>query len=253
MAQLPTIRVARVEDRKALKTFVRLPAPLYRDDPAWVAPLMFERLGLLAKDKNPYFEHAVAEYWIAYRDGRPVGRISAQVDALAQQLHGQGTGHFGFVEAPDDPAVFGALFAAAESWLRDRDMVRALGPFNLSINEECGLLVDGFEHPPRIMMGHARPYYGARLEGLGYRKAKDLRAYELEATREVPDSVQRILRRAEGRSPSAAATAPTPGCWLDWPSSTCWRSMTGCSHRCAMPSDATCSRSSKTAPNAPRP
>ncbi len=114
ISESASIRIERVTNRKALKTFVGLPAPLYRDDPAWVAPLMFERLNLLAKDKNPYFEHAAADYWIAYRDGEPVGRISAQIDELAQDGHGQGTGHFGFVEAPDDPTVFRALFETAE-------------------------------------------------------------------------------------------------------------------------------------------
>src|SRR5262245_851026 len=191
------IRIERVTTRKALKTFVGLPAPLYRDDPAWVAPLTFERLKLLARDKNPYFEHAAADYWIAYRDGDPVGRISAQIDELAQGGHGQGTGHFGFVEAPDDPAVFRALFATAEAWLQDRGMMRVLGPFNLSINEECGLLIDGFDDRPRIMMNHARPYYAARIEGLGYRKAKDLWAYDLDAVAEPPPSVLRIVRQAE--------------------------------------------------------
>jgi hypothetical protein len=191
------IRIERVTNRKALKTFVGLPAPLYRDDPVWVAPLMFERLNLLAKDKNPYFEHAAADYWIAYRDGEPVGRISAQIDELAQRGHGQGTGHFGFVEAPDDPAVFRALFETAEAWLRGRGMVRVLGPFNLSINEECGLLIDGFEDRPRIMTSHARPYYAARIEGLGYRKAKDLWAYDLDAVAELPKNVLRIVRKAE--------------------------------------------------------
>jgi len=158
---------------------------------------MFERLKLLAKNKNPYFEHAVADYWIAYRDGEPVGRISAQIDELAQHGQGPGTGHFGFVEAPDDLAVFRALFETAEAWLRDRGMVRVRGPFNLSINEECGLLVDGFEDRPRIMMSHARPYYAERIEGLGYRKAKDLWAYDLDAVAELPENVLRIVRRAE--------------------------------------------------------
>jgi len=196
--RLGNLRVERVTDRRSLKTFVRLPAPLYRDDPAWVAPLMFERLGILDKNKNPFFEHAVAEYWIAYREGQPVGRISAQVDDLAQKMHGEGTGHFGFIEAPEDPAVFEALFDTAESWLRERGMTRSVGPFNLSINEESGLLVDGFEHPPMIMTPHALPYYGASLEKLGYRKAKDLRAYEVDAARTLPDSVRRLLRRAAG-------------------------------------------------------
>lgn len=158
---------------------------------------MFERLYLLAKDKNPYFEHAAADYWIAYRDGEPVGRISAQIDELAQDSHGQGTGHFGFVEAPDDPAVFRALFETAEAWLQDRGMVRVLGPFNLSINEECGLLIDGFHDRPRIMMSHSRPYYAARIEGLGYRKAKDLWAYDLDARAEFPKNILRIVRKAE--------------------------------------------------------
>jgi hypothetical protein len=197
ISESASIRIERVTNRKALKTFVGLPAPLYRDDPAWVAPLMFERLNLLAKDKNPYFEHAAADYWIAYRDGEPVGRISAQIDELAQDGHGQGTGHFGFVEAPDDPTVFRALFETAEGWLQDRGMVRVLGPFNLSINEECGLLIDGFKDRPRIMMSHARPYYAARIEGLGYRKAKDLWAYDLDAVAELPENVLRIVRKAE--------------------------------------------------------
>ena len=193
------IRVERVTNRTALKTFIELPAPLYRDDPAWVAPLMFERLNLLSRDKNPYFEHAAADYWIAYRDGEPVGRISAQIDALAQDGHGAGTGHFGFVEAPDDPAVFAALFETAEAWLQDRGMARVLGPYNLSINEECGLLIDGFNDRPRIMMNHARPYYAARIEELGYRKAKDLWAYDLDALADLPENVLRLVHKAEAR------------------------------------------------------
>jgi hypothetical protein len=192
-----SIRIEKVMDRAGLKRFVRLPTPLYREDPAWVAPLMTERLELLSKDKNPYFEHAEGDYWIAYCAGEPVGRISAQVDELVQRTHGSRTGHFGFVEAPDDPAVFRALFETAESWLKDRGMVRVLGPFNLSINEECGLLVAGFEHRPRVMMGHARPFYAANIEALGYRKAKDLWAFDLDSVPEFPEPAQRILRRAE--------------------------------------------------------
>ena len=195
---MPSLRLQRVEDRPTLKRFLDMPAGLYASDPHWVRPLLFERLQHLDPQKNPYFEHAEVAYWLALRGERPVGRISAQVDELVQELHGEGIGHFGFVEAPDDPAVFEALFEAAESWLRDRGMVRVLGPFNLSINEECGLLVDGFEHPPQIMTGHARPYYGPSLERLGYRKAKDLRAYEVDVIPKLPDGIQRILRRAEG-------------------------------------------------------
>ena len=111
----------------------------------WTPPLRFERHDVLGKDKNPYFQHAEAAYFIARMDGRPVGRISAQVDALAQVHQGPGTGHFGFLDAVDDPLVFDALFEAAETWLRERGMTRVLGPFSLSINEESGLLVEGFD------------------------------------------------------------------------------------------------------------
>ena len=112
------IRVELVTDKKGLKQFIRMPRPLYADDPAAVVPLDFERMGVLDKSENPYFEHAEAEYWMAYRGEKPVGRISAQVDQLAQKYHGEGTGHFGFIEAEDDPEIFKVLFETAESWLR---------------------------------------------------------------------------------------------------------------------------------------
>ncbi len=195
-AVAPNIRIERVESKRDLKAFIDVPRELYRDDPAWVAPLRFERMGVLDKSKNPYFDHARAEYWIAYKDNDPVGRISAQVDDLAQDWHGEGTGHFGFIESPDDPAVFKALFNAAENWLHDQGMTRVMGPFNLSVNEECGLLVDGFEHPPRLLMGHALPYYEARVEEQGYSACKTMYAYDLDIRREWPERTRRILAKA---------------------------------------------------------
>lgn len=191
------IRIERVTDKKGLNTFIDLTRPIYADDPNWVPPLKFERMGVLDKEKNPYFEHAKAEYWIAYKNGKPVGRISAQVDDLAQDSQGKGTGHFGLIEGPDDPAVFQALFETAENWLREQGMTRSLGPFNLSVNEECGLLTKGFETPPMIMMGHARPYYTGRVEELGYSSAKKLYAYDLDVMQEFPERTQRILRKGK--------------------------------------------------------
>jgi len=190
------IRVERVTDKKSLNQFIDMPRLLYRDDPAWVAPLKFERMGVLDKKKNPYFDHAKAEYWLAWQGNNIVGRISAQVDDLAQTHQGQGTGHFGFIEAIDDPAVFKVLFETAENWLREQGMARAMGPFNLSVNEETGLLIEGFEHPPRLLMGHARPYYGPRLEELGYGTAKNLLAYDLNIVEDFPAKTQRILDKA---------------------------------------------------------
>jgi len=186
---------------------------------------MFERLKLLAKDKNPYFQHAMADYWIAYHDGEPVGRISAQIDELAQDGHGQGTGHFGFVEAPDDPAVFRALFETAEAWLQDRGMVRALGPFNLSINEECGLLIDGFEDRQRIMMSHARPYYAARIEGsegnINALRAPSPRPRSQAITPPAPHPAAPLEPQAQ-RSPARRARPPAPR--PPYSRSTRWRS-----------------------------
>lgn len=192
-----SLSVDQVTGKSDIDAFIAVPWALYSDDPNWIPPLRFERKEFLNPSKNPYFEHAKAAFWLARRGGQVVGRISAQIDELAQTHHGPGTGHFGLIEAPDDPEVFSALFHAAESWLTDNGMTRALGPFNLSVNEECGLLIDGFDEPPRVMMGHAKPYYGTRIEALGYAKEKDLWAYDLSVASEFPKNVQKILRRAE--------------------------------------------------------
>ena len=123
-----SLHIQPVEDRQALKQFLQMPARLYARDPHWVQPLMFERLEHLNPKKNPYFEHAEVAFWLAFRDGRPVGRISAQVDRLHLERHRDATGQFGFLEAEDDPEVFAALFEAAEAWLKARGMRRATGP-----------------------------------------------------------------------------------------------------------------------------
>ena len=190
------VQVAEVKSKADLETFINVPWKIYEGDPYWVPPLRFERRDMLDRDKNPFFQHAEAAYFIARMDGRPVGRISAQVDKLAQQYQGEGTGHFGFLDAVDDPLVFDALFEAAENWLRERGMTRVIGPFSPSINEESGLLVEGFDEPPRVLMGHARPYYGEHVEELGYAKVQDLWAYDLNITHEFPSNVQRILDKA---------------------------------------------------------
>jgi hypothetical protein len=165
-------------DSKAeLERFIRVPMRLSADDPRYVAPLMFERREALSRKVNPFFQHADAQFWLARRDGRDVGRISAQIDHLAKTDPAAPAGYFGMIAAEDDPEVFGALFKTAEDWLRERGRVQALGPFNLSVNEEVGLLVEGFDTPAMLMMGHDQPYAGGRIEALGYAKAKDVYAY----------------------------------------------------------------------------
>ena len=172
--------------------FIRLPAALYGADPNFVPPLLLEREEALSPKKNPYFQHAEAKFWLARRDGRDVGRISAQIDRLVKDPE---VGHFGMLVAEDDPAAIGALFAAAEGWLRERGRKRVLGPFNLSINEESGLLVDGFDTPPMLLMGHDARYLGGRVEAQGYAKAKDLFAYIVDTAGSLPDSAQRFIAK----------------------------------------------------------
>jgi GNAT superfamily N-acetyltransferase len=185
-----------VASRRDLIRFLELPAVLYRDDSAWVPPLLFERLNHLDPKHNPFFAHADVQFWIAERGGQAVGRISAQMNRPGQGRDGDDReGHFGFLEAEDSKEAFAALLGTAEAWLRARGAVRSLGPFSLSINDESGLLIDGFETPPFVMMGHARRYYATRVEQQGYAKAKDIVAYLYDLTAEPAPSVQAFMSK----------------------------------------------------------
>ena len=190
------VRIVPATTRSDRDRFIRVPFALYADDPNWVPPLIVERRAHLDPAANPFFRHAEAALFLAERGGRTVGRISAQADSLALRQYGAPIGHFGFLEAEDDPAVFAALLGAAEDWLRERGMRRVRGPLSFSINDEVGLLIDGFDTPPSMMMGHARPYYAARLAALGYAKAKDLYAYEFRLDRDpLPRAARRQVER----------------------------------------------------------
>ncbi len=192
-----SVQIIKVEGRRALNEFIRLPWSLYRDDPMWVPPLMMERREHLSP-KNPYFKHASYCSWLAYRDSRPVGRISAQKDSLYLDRYRNATGFFGMLEAEDNTRTFQTLLGKAESWLRNQGMQRISGPFNLSVNQELGLLVDGFDTPPSLMMGHARPYYGSRLEENGYAKEKDLLAYLSYMDFKPSAAMQSVTRHEKG-------------------------------------------------------
>lgn len=190
------VAVVPVTGRAALEAFIRLPERLMRDDPAWVAPLRMERRAALSPAKNPYFRHATATFWLALRDGRPVGRVSAQQDRLDPPLpDGSPAGHFGMLAAEDDPAVFAALLRTAETWCAERGTRRITGPFNLSVNEETGLLVAGFETPPMLMMPHDPPYAGRHLERLGYERERDLLAYRVETAPPASPAAAHLVAR----------------------------------------------------------
>jgi len=192
------VQITAVSDRRSLDDFIEVPWAIYANDPHWVPPLRFERRQALARDQ-PFSQHADWQAFVAYRDGRPIARISAQVDRLHQERYHDRTGFFGFLEAPDDPAVFQALFATAEAWLRERGMTRVRGPFSLNVNQETGLLVEGFETPPYLMMGHAPRYYEARLRELGYVGVKGLLAYGVDVPYVPPPTLQAMLARQAGQ------------------------------------------------------
>jgi hypothetical protein len=179
--------------------FLRLPLAIQGADPAFVPPLvMAERLQLDPR-RNPHFDRAEIACWIVRRGGRAVGRISAHIDRVALEHGDPETGFFGHFEAEDDPEAADALLAAAEGWLRARGMARVRGPFEVSINDRCGLLVDGFETRPMLMMGHAPPHYARLLERCGYAKARDLLAYHTPVEPSLPPQGVRLARRLERR------------------------------------------------------
>jgi GNAT superfamily N-acetyltransferase len=191
------IAVTAVSTADELDRFIRLPMRLQKDDPNYIPPLVMERREALSPKTNPFFAHADVQLWLATQAGRDVGRISAQIDRLAPESLGR-AGHFGMIAAEDDPDIFTALFAEAEAWLRARGRDRALGPFNLSINEEVGLLVEGRDTPPMVMMGHDPAYVAGRVEALGYAKAKDVYAYVAETDAQLPP---RVLARVQRGAP----------------------------------------------------
>ncbi|MBA3576326.1 MAG: N-acetyltransferase [Sphingomonas sp.] len=185
-----------VKNKADRKAFVDLAWVVYRDDPAWVPPLKDEVHALITPGRNPWFEHAKAKLWLAERGGRPVGRISAQVDALVQRQMGDGTGQWGMFEALDEEAAL-ALIAIAEDWLRGEGMSRALGPVSLSIWDEPGLEILGFDEPPTVMMGHHRPEYQAWIEAAGYAKARDLLTYEVDIANWSDPMIDRLTAAGE--------------------------------------------------------
>src|SRR6187402_465476 len=165
-----SLRIVPLDPKADLDRFIKLPATFLGSDPAWIPPLHLERRLHLGAKTNPWFEHARWKAWLAYRGTKLVGRISAQIDSLHLELHKDDAGFFGMLDAEDNPETFAALMGAAEEWLRSEGIRRVRGPLSLSINDEVGLLVDGFDTSPYFMMGHSKPYYGTYIEQAGYHK-----------------------------------------------------------------------------------
>lgn len=173
------VEVRPVRSRGEQRTFIRLPWRLYAGSANWVPPLISERKRHLDRQRNPFFEHAQAEYFIAWRGREPVGRITAHVDQRLNEFQRNRWGLFGFFECRRDPEAVAALLDAAAEWLRERGRDRMLGPLDFSTNHECGLLIEGHELLPQILENWHHPYYRQLLEGQELVKAMDLYKWEI--------------------------------------------------------------------------
>lgn len=194
--------IRRVESSSDLTRFIDLPYRLHRTDPMWVPPFKAEVRKLLDRDTNPFFEHGTAEYFLAEREGTVVGRIAAITNRLHNELHADHVAFFGFFECINDFTVARALLDTASAWVGERGFDTIRGPMSFSVNDECGLLIDGFDTPNTIMMPHNPPYYLTLLETAGFRKAKDLVCLQggssiapVEAPERTARAVDLILKR----------------------------------------------------------
>jgi GNAT superfamily N-acetyltransferase len=195
------LEVRPVQSRTDLTTFIKLPWRLYRNERNWVPPLVFERRQFLDRRKNPFFQHAEAEYFLAWRDGRAVGRITAQVDRHFNEFQDNEWGMFGFFECEEDPEAAAALLATAESWLRARGRDRMVGPMSFTTNDECGVLIEGFDQLPTILTDYTHAYYPELLEGTGLTQAMDLFMWHLDVSdrSRVNQAIWDIAERVESK------------------------------------------------------
>jgi hypothetical protein len=192
--------VSAVATKADLKQFINLPKRLFAGHKGYIPHLDVERREAFSPTKNPLFQHVEVQFFLARRGGRVVGRITAQVDRASLERYADSTGHFGCLVAEDDPAIFNALFAAAEDWLKSKGMKRVTGPFSLSVNEEVGLLIDGFDSRPVLMVPYDPPYAGSRVEACGYAKIKDLFSYDYDV-QNAPETIgAKLMARAAWRA-----------------------------------------------------
>ena len=196
--QSDKIEIIPVTNRSQMLQFIKLPWSIYADDPAWIPPLRLERR-LHFSRFNPFFKSGSWQAWLACKNSRPVGRICAQINTLYQQHYGQENGHFGLIEGQQEGSIFAALTGTAEKWLAERNITRITGPYNFSVNQECGLLVEGFETPPVCLMPHSRKWYGPMLQQQGYIPEQDLLAYWVKIDFDAPPAMVSISGRYRDR------------------------------------------------------
>ncbi len=194
-----SIEVRPVRTRRERAAFIEVPWKTCGGDPNWVPPLRFDVRERINPRKNPFFEYGEAELFVAWKDGEPVGRISAHLNPRHEEIHGERMGFFGFFDAPDDVDVARALFDAAAGWLAERGRPRMRGPMSFTINDEIGVLVAGYDTPPMLLMTHNPPYYPRLFDECGFEKAKDLLAWHYDTRHEVPERARRLAALVEAR------------------------------------------------------
>jgi len=187
------LRIIEVRDKKALKEFIEFPYRLYRDDPNWVPPLRRD-IKFKFSRKNPFLEYADVQPFIAIRNNNIVGRITAIHNRRHSEFTGQKMGFFGFFDSIDDESVARAMISQVRGWLRERNLELMRGPMNFTSNDEWGVLVDGFDEPPMIMMPYNYKYYDEILIKCGMHKAKDLLAYIADVPESLDDKVYRVAQ-----------------------------------------------------------
>lgn len=191
------IEILPVEDEGTQREFLWFPYRLYRNHPYWVPPLLTAQKELFDISRHPFHRHGTVQRFLATRSARTVGRIAAILDPRYNEFHNENAGFFGFLEMIEDLAVASSLLETAREWLRQRGVDVIRGPVNPSTNYECGLLVDGFDSSPRVMMTYNYPYYARLVEQAGLRKAKDLLAYDVSAQSVRAGRVNALLERAK--------------------------------------------------------
>jgi GNAT superfamily N-acetyltransferase len=195
------VNIVTVSSKKDLLDFIKFSWKIYQNDKYWVPPLIFDKKKILDKTKNPFFKHAEMELFLARRNGELVGRIAAIKNDLHNKYHNDNVGFFGFFESINDQEVANALFDSAKKWLKEKGLTEMRGPANPSSNEEYGMLIDGFDDEPRIMMTYNPIYYLDLCNNYGFTKAKDLYAYKLENKKVIAsDKLRRVAEIAQKRS-----------------------------------------------------
>ncbi len=192
-----SVQVSRVDSAADRNAFIKFQWQIYRNDPAWVPPLILERKAFLDRDKHPFYGHGDAALFLARRNGEIVGRIMASDDPNYNALHKTNVGCFGLFESIDDHDVAEALFRAASRWLREKGRNEVMGPIDYSTNYVCALLIDGFQHPPTLLTAHNPPYYAPLIESCGFSKAKDWYAWWFS---EYPEPAARLQKIAQARA-----------------------------------------------------